>query len=161
MRSALRAIFIGARHVRSPVLPHGGVCRQQSPRPSRERLQETFIAMMEGVREQALLVGLIDQRTWEKGIADLYRATATLVSRPLRFGNPGANISSWFLQCKDGGVEEFKFIFVDTTSAGEYQQLCARLYRISLPFSRAHTSKSARRQPCQNPSVQFPRAITM
>ena len=31
--------------------------------------------MVEGVREQAFSLGLIDQRTWEKGIGDLYRAT--------------------------------------------------------------------------------------
>jgi SAM-dependent methyltransferase len=37
--------------------------------------KNTFIAMVEGVREQALAVGMIDEETWEKGIADLYRAT--------------------------------------------------------------------------------------
>ena len=37
--------------------------------------KNTFIAMVEGVREQALSLGLIDERTWSKGIADLYRAT--------------------------------------------------------------------------------------
>jgi SAM-dependent methyltransferase len=37
--------------------------------------RNTFTAMVEGVREQALAAGLIDRRTWEKGIADLYRAT--------------------------------------------------------------------------------------
>jgi SAM-dependent methyltransferase len=37
--------------------------------------RNTFTAMVEGVREQALALGLIDERTWEKGIADLYRAT--------------------------------------------------------------------------------------
>ena len=37
--------------------------------------RNTFIAMVEGVRERALSLGLIDPRTWEKGIADLYRAT--------------------------------------------------------------------------------------
>jgi len=37
--------------------------------------KNTFIAMVEGVREQALSLGLIDPDTWEKGIADLYRAT--------------------------------------------------------------------------------------
>ena len=38
--------------------------------------KNTFIAMVEGVKEQALDLGLIDQETWERGIADLY-ATAT------------------------------------------------------------------------------------
>ena len=36
--------------------------------------KNTFIAMVEGVREQALSFGLIDSATWERGIADLYRA---------------------------------------------------------------------------------------
>jgi SAM-dependent methyltransferase len=37
--------------------------------------RNTFTAMVEGVRDQALSLGLIDRRAWEKGIADLYRAT--------------------------------------------------------------------------------------
>jgi ubiquinone/menaquinone biosynthesis C-methylase UbiE len=37
--------------------------------------RNTFIAMVEGVRDQAIALGLIDQRAWEKGVADLYRAT--------------------------------------------------------------------------------------
>lgn len=36
--------------------------------------RNTFIAMVEGVREQALQLGLIDERTWDQGIADMYRA---------------------------------------------------------------------------------------
>jgi len=37
--------------------------------------KKTFIAMVEGVRDQALDLGMIDKRTWEKGISDLYRTT--------------------------------------------------------------------------------------
>ncbi len=37
--------------------------------------KNTFIAMVEGVRERALDLGLVDPRAWDKGIADLYRAT--------------------------------------------------------------------------------------
>jgi ubiquinone/menaquinone biosynthesis C-methylase UbiE len=37
--------------------------------------RKTFIAMVEGIHEQAISLGLIDQQTWNKGIADLYRAT--------------------------------------------------------------------------------------
>jgi SAM-dependent methyltransferase len=37
--------------------------------------KNTFIAMVEGVHDQAISLGLIDQQTWEKAIADLYRAT--------------------------------------------------------------------------------------
>jgi ubiquinone/menaquinone biosynthesis C-methylase UbiE len=39
--------------------------------------KKTFIAMVEGVREQALALGLIDAPVWDKGIADMYRATDT------------------------------------------------------------------------------------
>ena len=37
--------------------------------------KNTFIAMVEGVGGQAVSLGLVDQSTWDKGIADLYRAT--------------------------------------------------------------------------------------
>ncbi len=37
--------------------------------------KNTFIAMVEGVREQALQMGLIDRSTWDQGIADLHRTT--------------------------------------------------------------------------------------
>jgi SAM-dependent methyltransferase len=48
---------------------------------SRPRLVEgfskgTFIAMVEGVRDAALAAGLVDAAAWERGMADLYRATA-------------------------------------------------------------------------------------
>lgn len=36
--------------------------------------KNTFIAMVEGVREQALEWGLIDGETWDRGIADMRRA---------------------------------------------------------------------------------------
>ena len=35
--------------------------------------RNTFNAMVEGVREQALKLGLIDEEAWNKGIRDLYR----------------------------------------------------------------------------------------
>jgi len=38
--------------------------------------KNTFIAMVEGVKEQALALNLVDEKSWEKGIRDLYRATA-------------------------------------------------------------------------------------
>ncbi len=37
--------------------------------------RKTFIAMVEGVREEALARGLVSQTAWEKGIADLERTT--------------------------------------------------------------------------------------
>ncbi len=36
--------------------------------------RKTFIAMVAGVREQAIAAGLMDEAAWEKGIADLCRA---------------------------------------------------------------------------------------
>ena len=38
--------------------------------------RRTFIAMVEGVRPQALASGLIDESLWDRGIRDLHRATA-------------------------------------------------------------------------------------
>jgi SAM-dependent methyltransferase len=38
-------------------------------------IDKTFVAMVKGVREQALAFQLIDEGTWQKGIADLYRST--------------------------------------------------------------------------------------
>jgi len=37
--------------------------------------KNTFIAMVEGVREQALELGLMDEASWDKGVADMYKAT--------------------------------------------------------------------------------------
>lgn len=37
--------------------------------------KNTFIAMVEGVKEYALDLHLVNEQTWRKGIADLYRAT--------------------------------------------------------------------------------------
>jgi len=38
--------------------------------------KNTFVMMVEGVREQALALGLTDPETWRKGIEGLYRTTA-------------------------------------------------------------------------------------
>lgn len=38
-------------------------------------IKKTIIAMVQGVREQALDLDLIDEKTWEKGIRDLYKTT--------------------------------------------------------------------------------------
>jgi SAM-dependent methyltransferase len=67
-----------------PLLVEAGLARVRvSPRlvyvdGSRPALIEgftklTFTAMVEGVREQALRQGLLDARTWTKGVADLHR----------------------------------------------------------------------------------------
>jgi ubiquinone/menaquinone biosynthesis C-methylase UbiE len=38
-------------------------------------VKKTFIAMVEGAREQAIRLNLVDTKTWEKGIQDLYSTT--------------------------------------------------------------------------------------
>jgi SAM-dependent methyltransferase len=38
--------------------------------------KNTFIAMVEGVKEQAVRSGLMEQAAWDRGIRDLYRTTA-------------------------------------------------------------------------------------
>ncbi|MEK7399958.1 MAG: class I SAM-dependent methyltransferase [Candidatus Poribacteria bacterium] len=38
--------------------------------------KKTFIAMVEGVKKQALELGMMDEKSWDKGISDLYRTTA-------------------------------------------------------------------------------------
>ena len=40
-----------------------------------EGVKNIFIAMVEGVRDQAIARGLVDYKTWEKGIRDLCRTT--------------------------------------------------------------------------------------
>ena len=42
---------------------------------STEAVKQIFIAMIEGVREQAIAGGLSDQKMWDTGIRDLYRTT--------------------------------------------------------------------------------------
>jgi hypothetical protein len=37
--------------------------------------KNTFIAMVEGVKRQAIDSGIIDEERWKKGIRDLYRTT--------------------------------------------------------------------------------------
>lgn len=37
--------------------------------------RKTFIAMVEGVKEEAIALNLIDENTWDRGVAGLYRAS--------------------------------------------------------------------------------------
>ena len=54
---------------------------EESLRAARERVssqgftKNTFIAMVEGVKEQAIRSGIIEEADWELGIRDLYRTT--------------------------------------------------------------------------------------
>jgi hypothetical protein len=40
-----------------------------------EGVKNIFIAMVEGVRDLAIARDLVDNKTWENGIRDLYRTT--------------------------------------------------------------------------------------
>jgi SAM-dependent methyltransferase len=40
-----------------------------------EGVKNIFIAMVEGIREQAVARGMVDSETWKRGIRDLYRTT--------------------------------------------------------------------------------------
>ncbi len=51
------------------------VYADESRPESIEGVKKIFIAMIEGVREQALNQGLVDTKTWDKGIRDLLRTT--------------------------------------------------------------------------------------
>jgi SAM-dependent methyltransferase len=48
--------------------------------------KNTFIAMVEGVRDEAIRTGLVDETDWDRGIRDLYRTT----------GNHGTFVYTFF-----------------------------------------------------------------
>ena len=51
------------------------VYADQSRPNSVEGVKHIFIAMVEGVRKEAISRGLVDKDTWDKGIRGLYRTT--------------------------------------------------------------------------------------
>jgi SAM-dependent methyltransferase len=55
------------------VSPRTAYVDDRSTPEQREGFKKTFIWMVEGVRDQVLEAGLLDEKTWEKGIRDLYR----------------------------------------------------------------------------------------
>ena len=56
------------------ISPRQTFASQTIPRSS-EAVKKIFIAMIEGVREQAIAGGLADPEAWDSGIRDLYRTT--------------------------------------------------------------------------------------
>ena len=56
------------------ISPRQTYASQNIPRSS-EAVKKIFIAMIEGVREQAIEGGLADPDAWDRGIRDLYRTT--------------------------------------------------------------------------------------
>jgi SAM-dependent methyltransferase len=63
----------GFRHVR--VSPRMVYVDSSRPELVEGFSRNTFIAMVEGVRQQALSLGLLSEAAWNEGIRDLYRAT--------------------------------------------------------------------------------------
>ena len=61
----------GFRHI--TVRPKMVYAEGRNPGLAEGFTRKTFTAMIEGVADQAIESGLIDQPTWEKGIRDLYR----------------------------------------------------------------------------------------
>lgn len=57
------------------VMPRIVYVDSRSPELIEGFTKNTFIAMVEGIRERALNFGIIDEETWEKGIQGLYRTT--------------------------------------------------------------------------------------
>jgi SAM-dependent methyltransferase len=55
------------------VAPRTAYVDDRSTSEQRDGFKKTFIHMVEGVREQVMKDGLMDEKTWEKGIRDLYR----------------------------------------------------------------------------------------
>jgi hypothetical protein len=51
------------------------MCRREQAGSRRRIGRRTFIAMVEGVKEKALIMGLRNQTAWDQGILDLYRTT--------------------------------------------------------------------------------------
>lgn len=63
----------GFRNVR--VMPKAVYADSSRPEMVEGFTKNTFTAMVEGVRQQALGSGMIDEKSWENGIADLYRTS--------------------------------------------------------------------------------------
>ena len=87
-----------------------------------EGVRNIFIAMVEGVRDQALSRGLIDPETWEKGIRDLYQTTE----------NSGSFSYTFF---KAVGVKEGRqgIGYPDYDNALQYLTDDSRPFRFQLP----------------------------
>jgi SAM-dependent methyltransferase len=73
----------GFRDIR--VSPRTAYVDERSTPEQREGFKKTFIRMVEGVRDQVLAAGLINEETWDKGIRDLYRTAEPGARSATRF----------------------------------------------------------------------------
>jgi len=70
----LQHLLADAGFVDVKVSPRQSYATPSIPRSS-EAVKSIFIAMIEGVRKQAIEEGLVDPEAWDRGIRDLYRTT--------------------------------------------------------------------------------------
>jgi SAM-dependent methyltransferase len=70
----LYPLLTGAGFERVKVAPRMVYVDDSHPELVQGFSKDTFIAMVEGVREQALALGLMDAENWDRGIADMYKA---------------------------------------------------------------------------------------
>jgi hypothetical protein len=70
----LRHLLLDAGFSKVTVSPRQVYADASQPE-SIEGVRNIFIAMVEGVKDQALAGNLVDAETWERGIRDLYRTT--------------------------------------------------------------------------------------
>jgi ubiquinone/menaquinone biosynthesis C-methylase UbiE len=68
-------IMEGAGFKKVEVTPRIVYVDQSKPQLVDGFIKKTIIAMVDGVKEQALDLELVDEETWEKGIKDLYETT--------------------------------------------------------------------------------------
>lgn len=69
----LYPLLVGAGYKDVQVAPRVVYVDSSRPHLVEEFTRNTFTAMVEEVGEQVLSKGMMDERTWKKGIADLYR----------------------------------------------------------------------------------------
>jgi SAM-dependent methyltransferase len=71
---SLYPLLVGAGFLNALVVPRMIYVDGSRPDLIEGFSKNTFTAMVEGVREQALSLGLMDEASWDKGVADLHRA---------------------------------------------------------------------------------------
>jgi ubiquinone/menaquinone biosynthesis C-methylase UbiE len=71
----LYPLLVGAGYCETRVFPRMVYVDAGKPELVEGFTKKTFIAMIEGVKEEALSLGLSTEELWDQGVSDLYRAT--------------------------------------------------------------------------------------
>jgi ubiquinone/menaquinone biosynthesis C-methylase UbiE len=71
----LYPLLVSAGYHEARVFPRMVYADASKPELVEGFTKKTFIAMIEGVKEEALSLGLSNEELWDQGISDLYRAT--------------------------------------------------------------------------------------